>query len=194
MPPPAEVIQISWTCVVPSGTTCNVPDSQMADQVSKLNKAVRCSPPARRRTPARPCRYRHCATTRRRRPRTLSPCPPCTVSLQYAPHGFQFQLIDKVVVANPDWYTTTYGTSAEAALKDTNRRGTAARLNIYTNNMGKGLLGWATLPASYNVSVRSAPGISGLGRAEAICRGLPRVHAQAAGRRSTAHPVPKWWS
>ena len=49
---------------------------------------------------------------------------------------------------NRQWYTTTGGKS-ERDMKNALRRGTADDLNLYTNNMGQNLLGWATFPSSY---------------------------------------------
>jgi hypothetical protein len=66
----------------------------------------------------------------------------------YAGTGFTFNLVATDRTANNSWYTTTGG-SSEAQMKATLRRGTADDLNIYTNNMGGGLLGWATFPSSY---------------------------------------------
>lgn len=51
---------------------------------------------------------------------------------------------------NDSWYTATLDTSAEAAMKSALRKGTKSDLNFYTNNMGGGLLGWATFPWDYN--------------------------------------------
>lgn len=52
---------------------------------------------------------------------------------------------------NDGWYTTTGG-ATETAMKTALRKGTAVDLNIYTNNMGSGLLGWATFPSDYATS------------------------------------------
>jgi hypothetical protein len=68
----------------------------------------------------------------------------------FAPTGWSFSLVSTDTTANNTWYTAGYGSSAEAQMKNALRRGTADDLNIYTNNMGGGLLGWATFPSSYN--------------------------------------------
>jgi hypothetical protein len=49
---------------------------------------------------------------------------------------------------NKQWYTTTGGRS-EKQMKQALHQGSADDLNIYTNNMGQNLLGWATFPSSY---------------------------------------------
>lgn len=67
----------------------------------------------------------------------------------YAPHGTQFTLVEVTRTTNTSWYTAGPGSSAEASMKNTLRRGTADDLNIYSNNPSGGLLGWATFPSSY---------------------------------------------
>ncbi|MBI5705920.1 MAG: zinc metalloprotease [Armatimonadetes bacterium] len=67
----------------------------------------------------------------------------------YAPWGWDFQLVSVDRTTNPEWYTAGPGTSAETQMKNALRQGTADDLNIYTNNMGQGLLGWATFPSDY---------------------------------------------
>jgi hypothetical protein len=67
----------------------------------------------------------------------------------FASSGYSFTLVSTTVTANNSWYTTTGGTS-EAQMKNALRQGGAGDLNIYSNNMGGGLLGWATFPSSYS--------------------------------------------
>jgi len=62
---------------------------------------------------------------------------------------YRFTLVSTDRTANNTWYTTTNGTTAERQMKTALRKGGAADLNFYTNNMGGGLLGWATFPSSY---------------------------------------------
>lgn len=62
---------------------------------------------------------------------------------------YRFTLFATDRTANDTWYTATNGTSAERAMKTALHSGGAADLNFYTNNMGGGLLGWATFPSSY---------------------------------------------
>src|SRR6218665_816672 len=66
----------------------------------------------------------------------------------YANTPYRFTLAGTDRTTNSTWYTSTGG-SSETAMKKALRKGTAADLNFYTNNMGGGLLGWATFPSSY---------------------------------------------
>jgi hypothetical protein len=75
----------------------------------------------------------------------------------YAAAGFSFNLVSVDTTANASWYTCSGGT-CETQMKNALRQGTAADLNIYANNMGGGLLGWATFPSSY----ASAPKMDGV--------------------------------
>jgi Pregnancy-associated plasma protein-A len=61
---------------------------------------------------------------------------------------YRFTLVSTDRTANNSWYTCTGG-NCERQMKTALRRGGAADLNFYTNNMGGGLLGWATFPWSY---------------------------------------------
>lgn len=76
----------------------------------------------------------------------------------YANTGWSFNLVQTTRTANNTWYTMGYGSTAEAQAKAALRQGSADDLNIYTANIGGGLLGWATFPSSYN----SAPSKDGV--------------------------------
>lgn len=66
----------------------------------------------------------------------------------YAGTSFSFTLTSTDTTNNGTWYTTTGG-SGESAMKNALRKGGSNALNVYSNNMGAGLLGWATFPSSY---------------------------------------------
>lgn len=100
-------INVYWH-VINNGTSLsqgNIPDSQIASQISVLNAA-------------------------------------------YASWGWSFTLVSTDRTTNASWYTCSGG-SCEQQIKSALRQGTADDLNVYTNNMGGGLLGWATFPSSY---------------------------------------------
>jgi hypothetical protein len=75
----------------------------------------------------------------------------------YAGTGWQFSLAATDRTTNSSWYTCSGGT-CETQMKTALRRGSADDLNIYSNNMGGGLLGWATFPSSY----ASSPNMDGV--------------------------------
>jgi len=71
--------------------------------------------------------------------------------------GFTFTLASVDYTNNSTWYTCAT-TGCETKMKNALHKGTASALNFYTNNMGQGLLGWATFPWSY----ASSPNMDGV--------------------------------
>jgi hypothetical protein len=67
----------------------------------------------------------------------------------YAGDGFSFNVVGTTRTNNSSWYTAGNGSTAEDQMKAALRQGSADDLNMYLNNMGGGLLGWATFPSSY---------------------------------------------
>ncbi len=66
----------------------------------------------------------------------------------YSASGFSFQLVATDDTNNDSWYASSGGTS-ETQMKNALRKGGSNALNLYSNNMGGGLLGWATFPWNY---------------------------------------------
>jgi hypothetical protein len=63
--------------------------------------------------------------------------------------AFRFVLAARTDTNNDAWYNMGYGSTAERDAKAALRQGGANALNIYSANIGDGLLGWATFPNSY---------------------------------------------
>jgi hypothetical protein len=70
----------------------------------------------------------------------------------FASSGFSFTVISRDMTTNNTWSTAGPGTTAERDMKTALHRGGKSALNVYTNNMGGGLLGWATFPSDYTRS------------------------------------------
>ncbi len=66
----------------------------------------------------------------------------------YANTPFKFTVVSVDRTTNSTWYTCSGG-GCESKMKSALRKGGAGDLNVYSNNMGRGLLGWATFPSSY---------------------------------------------
>lgn len=70
----------------------------------------------------------------------------------YAPGNYHFNLVNTSVTANDDWFTVSpdnFRSKTESEMKSALRQGSADDLNMYTANIGQGLLGWATFPSDY---------------------------------------------
>jgi hypothetical protein len=66
--------------------------------------------------------------------------------------GWSFSLADIDRTTNTMWFTMSPGSTTEAQAKAALRRGSADDLNIYTANVGGGLLGFTTWPWDYSQS------------------------------------------
>ena len=82
-------------------------------------------------------------------PQTMIDQQMSVLNAAFASTPFKFTLVSVDRTTNATWYTATYNTTAERQMKAALRKGGAGDLNFYTNNMGGGLLGWATFPSSY---------------------------------------------
>ncbi len=71
---------------------------------------------------------------------------------------FRFVLANVTRTNNSAWYTMTPGSTAEKEAKTALREGGAGDLNLYSANIGQGLLGWATFPSDY----RKKPAMDGV--------------------------------
>jgi len=107
------------------------------------------------------------------------------ISVLNAAFGINFNVKATDSANNSSWYTCTGGT-CESAMKNALRQGTADDLNIYFNNMGSGLLGWATFPSSY----ASQPNLDGV---VILSASLPGGSASPYNLGDTAtHEVGHW--
>jgi len=67
----------------------------------------------------------------------------------YASSGVSFSLAGQDQTVSDSWSAAGPNSNAETQMKNALRQGGKNALNIYTNNMGGGLLGWATFPSDY---------------------------------------------
>ncbi|WP_309895232.1 zinc metalloprotease [Archangium sp.] len=81
-------------------------------------------------------------------PQTQIDSSVAVLNAAYKNTPFKFTLAGVDRTTHRTWYTCSGG-GCESKMKSALRKGGAGDLNIYSNNMGQGLLGWATFPSSY---------------------------------------------
>ena len=101
---------------------------------------------------------------------------------------FRFTLAGTDTTANNAWYTATPGTPAEQQMKNALHVGDSGDLNIYTNNMGGGLLGWATFPWDYT----SAPSQDGIVVLYSPCPSARRSGTTTGETRPSTRSATGW--
>jgi hypothetical protein len=70
----------------------------------------------------------------------------------YASSGFTFDLVKTTYTDNSTWFNGCHRSNVESSMKTALRAGTAQTLNLYSCNLGQGLLGYATFPSDYATS------------------------------------------
>ena len=104
----------------------------------------------------------------------------------FALTGWSFVLTSSERTTNATWFVMDYNSVAEQQAKSALRRGGPRDLNIYTANLGGGLLGWATFPANY----AQRPSNDGV---VLLFDSLPGGHAPLYNEGDTAvHEVGHW--
>jgi hypothetical protein len=70
----------------------------------------------------------------------------------YASSGYTFDLYKTTYTDNSTWFNGCHRSNVESSMKTALHAGTAQTLNLYSCNLGQGLLGYATFPSDYTAS------------------------------------------